>query len=169
MPAYAPTGAESSRDCNVVNPNELMMIGTNVLIGPLLIMHRVAIAKTIQNFSSTRSSSTCPILKCVLRTPELFDRRRATEMYLSLSLKPPARTGSGGRSHQSAIPHTIVRAPANKYLNVSVYEYNKTNNRFLHVFPGLKRTFGLPKTVVDKRRKYRYVSCATIPDTGISQ
>ena len=93
-----------------------MMIGMNDETGPLAIIIRKAMLKINQNLMSYSDSQTWAILKCLLRTPELFSFMRATAMYRSRSLKPLARIGSGGRKKRMTRAHKTVIDPATRYM-----------------------------------------------------
>jgi len=80
VPAKAPAGMMRSRELSGLKPKDRMMMGTKVEIGAFAIIDRNAKRKISQNFVSVSSSSTWLDLKCVLRTPALLTRSRATAM-----------------------------------------------------------------------------------------
>lgn len=92
-----PTGTTKSRELSVLNPNPEIIRGVNVETGALANMDNSVIQNMIQNLRSNSNSIICSFLKCVLRTPELFDCSRLTAMKCSRSVNPFARIGSGGR------------------------------------------------------------------------
>lgn len=150
----------SSKLWKGVNPNPPITMAMKVEMGPLAIMINTAMAKESQKRGSTRTSSACLYLKCVLRTPALLTRNLETAMYRSLSDKFFAWIGSGGMKKSMMNAQTTVKQPATRYMYcqglsgpLEIWPTPQlTNGLTMEMNPSSKDQYGFIGRVEGKRR-----------------